>query len=414
VTGHIRGNGNIIEIQGFFSNLDLPRLMAAMHNLISVRKYQDLFLDFSQCTRASMGAMLAVCARSQLYLADGVEINLEQPTLSSLGRLFMNANWAHLIDPHRYTTSPYRGYINVPAIKFCTGDEQHEAVSKIVDSMMTALVDFERSDLRAIEWSLNEITDNVINHSQSHVGGFVHLSNRTIERAVEFAVCDVGIGIPATLRQGLGKYITDSEALDLAIREGVTRDKTFGQGNGLYGSWRIARLSRGVFEIFSGHAHLLSSPEHGLSIEVTKIPFNGTLVVCRIPYSSTVDLEDALVFGGKKHVPVDMIELKYEADDQGNVDFILGKESGGFGSRHAGEPVRKKLLNLSRLSGIKKITVDLSGIPLVSSSYADEVFGKIFVELGPLEFSQRFGFRNIDPLVRQLIDKAVTQRVRNG
>jgi len=36
----------------------------------------------------------------------------------------------------------------------------------------------------------------------------------------------------------------------------------------------------------------------------------------------------------------------------------------------------------------------------------------MFVELGPLEFSQRFGFRNIDPLVRQLIDKAVTQRVR--
>ena len=73
---------------------------------------------------------------------------------------------------------------------------------------------------------------------------------------------------------------------------------------------------------------------------------------------------------------------------------------------------KKKLLNIARLDGINKVTIDFSGIPLVSSSYADEVFGKMFVELGPLEFSQRFGFRNIDPLVRQLIDKAVTQRVR--
>src|SRR5262245_44529900 len=108
--------------------------MAAMHNLVSVNKYRDLVLDFSHCNRANMAAMLAICARSQLYCAEGVKVNLELPTLSSLGRLFMNTNWANMIDPHKYSTSPYRGYINVPAIKFCTGEEQYHAVSKIVDA----------------------------------------------------------------------------------------------------------------------------------------------------------------------------------------------------------------------------------------------------------------------------------------
>jgi len=246
--------------------------------------------------------------------------------------------------------------------------------------MITTLVDFQRSDLRALEWSINEITDNVINHAQSPVGGFLHFSSYTVSRAVEFAVCDVGIGIPATLRAGLGQVLTDSEALELAIREGVTRDKKLGQGNGLYGSWRIAQLSGGIFEIFSGRAHLFSSPDHGLSIQDTAIPFAGTLVVSKIPYLRTIDLSEALVFGGKKYMPVDLVELEYEADAQGNVDFFLGRESGGgFGSRQAGEPVRKKLLNIARLDGINRITIDFSDIPLLSSSYADEVFGKMFM-----------------------------------
>jgi STAS-like domain of unknown function (DUF4325) len=155
-----------------------------------------------------------------------------------------------------------------------------------------------------------------------------------------------------------------------------------GQGNGLYGSWRIAQLSGGIFEIFSGRAHLFSSPDHGLSIQDTAIPFAGTLVVSKIPYLRTIDLSEALIFGGKKIMPVDLVELEYEVDTQGNVDFFLGRESGGgFGSRQAGEPVRNKLLNIARLDGINRITIDFSDIPLLSSSYADEVFGKMFLEL---------------------------------
>ena len=92
----------------------------------------------------------------------------------------------------------------------------------------------DRADLRAIEWAINEITANVINHSRSPVGGFVQVTNFPgVSRRVEFAVCDAGIGIPETLRATHPNLPTDQEALDRAIREGVTRDKDIGQGNGL-------------------------------------------------------------------------------------------------------------------------------------------------------------------------------------
>ena len=59
----------------------------------------------------------------------------------------------------------------------------------------------------------------------------------------------------------------------------------------------------------------------------------------------------------------------------------------------------------------QRIVIDFSGIPLISSSFADEVLGKLFVEIGPVNFAQRFEFRNLDSTVKQLIDKAISQRV---
>src|SRR3974377_1596103 len=82
----------------------------------------------------------------------------------------------------------------------------------------------------------------------------------------------------ATMKSGHSEIRTDHEALDKAIREGVTRDKRIGQGNGLYGSWRITQLSGGSFEIHAGNASLNSWPD-AVHIRPEAIPFMGTPVV---------------------------------------------------------------------------------------------------------------------------------------
>ena len=410
--GHIASKGNAIQVEGPFTTVEMPRLIAAMHKTVSVRGYKDLTLDFSRCTAAYPGPMLAIVARSQAYWAEEVDISLVLPTDMKLRNLFINANWANLIDIRGHPESQYRGYRHVPAIKFKDGNEQHQAVSKILNAVLGALSDFDRADLRAIEWSINEISDNVINHSKSGVGGFIQITNFTGNaKRVEFVVSDAGIGIPASLRQTHPELKSDAEALDAAIREGVTRDKSFGQGNGLFGTWRITQISGGKFEVYSGHGWLISSKQHELRIGNQPIPYNGTIVIGTLRYAQPVDLSDALEFRGRKHTPVDFVEVEYETDVHGNIEFSLTAESAGFGSRAAGERVRRKLVNLARLSEAGKIVVDFDEVPLISSSYADEVFGKLFVEMGPIEFAQTFTFKNIDVVVRQLIDRAVAQRV---
>jgi hypothetical protein len=59
----------------------------------------------------------------------------------------------------------------------------------------------------------------------------------------------------------------------------------------------------------------------------------------------------------------------------------------------------------------QRIIIDFTDVPLVSSSFADEVLGKLFMELGPMTFAQRLDFRNLSSIVRQLTDKAIAQRM---
>jgi anti-sigma regulatory factor (Ser/Thr protein kinase) len=233
----LQTTGNRLSITGLLGTRDFRRLLAAMHNLTSGQGYQDLELDFTGCTAAYGGPILAIAAQTKRYLIGGLDVDLMLPKDERLNRLFLNANWANLIDPRRYDPGNYRGYAQIPVMQFRTGQDQHEAVTLATDKILSTLTKFDRNHLKAIEWSLNELTDNVINHAQSPVGGLLQITNFVREqKIVEFCVCDAGIGIPASLRGGHNEIRSDQEALDKAIREGVTRDKRVGQGNGLYGS----------------------------------------------------------------------------------------------------------------------------------------------------------------------------------
>ncbi|MEW6544347.1 MAG: STAS-like domain-containing protein [Nitrospirota bacterium] len=85
-----------------------------------------------------------------------------------------------------------------------------------------------------------------------------------------------------------------------------------------------------------------------------------------------------------------------------------------FGTRAAARPVKIKLQNLAALCPDQKIFVDFSDVPVISSSFADEVLGKLFLELGPLAFMQKFEVVNTSDTVRGLVDRAIAQRAAKG
>ncbi len=409
-------DGNIIRFQGQYRDADLHFPLACLHHAVNDYGYRDVVLDFSACTETYPGPMLALCSEVLRLRSEQIDAELVLPTKTDLARLFINANWAHLLEPRKFDASRFRGHTQIPATRFTNPTEQNDAVNRIVNAILGGIPDIRRENFAALEWAVNELTDNVIVHSQSAIGGLVQVSNfRRNSKIIEFTIADSGLGIPATLRSGGAFLGSDTDALDRAIREGVTRDKSIGQGNGLYGSYQICCHSGGAFQIESGHARLLYRPgPHGLEIRDQRVPVRGTLVIAKINFSDPDLLRDALRFSGKSHKPIDYIETKYEGALDETIYVSLADEAQSFGSRVAGTPIHIKLYNLVQMCPGQPIEIDFSGIPLVSSSFADEVFGKLFVKLGPLQFMQRIRFKNVEQTVRMLVDRAISQRVSTG
>ena len=279
-----------------------------------------------------------------------------------------------------------------------------------MDILMETLHFQERNQLKALEWAINEITDNVLNHSDSPIGGIVQIQSIPTKNRVSFYVVDAGLGIPFTLRRARPELTSDSQALDSAIREGVTRNPQTNQGNGLYGTFKCCEVSRGGMTIMSNHA-ILKYDSNGLRVATDKVPFRGSFIEATIDYSTESLLEKAFVFRGRVHEPGnDYIESHYDQVDEKIVFYLLA-EVEGFGSRDFGRRARQKIDNVL-VDKANSILFDFSGIPLISSSFADEVFAKLFAELGPLEFMRRCSFRSVDPTVKRLIDKAIEQRMK--
>jgi anti-sigma regulatory factor (Ser/Thr protein kinase) len=383
-----RGPARVVDL-----SIDGPLEVDKFHPLLAEinerakHGHKHLRLNFARCSAAFAGPMLALCAQIAKLRDTGVKTEIVLPDDPKLQTLFRNTNWAHILDPVNHEQSRFKGTSHVPVTQYRSAAEQQEAVNAIMNALLSSLSDLTRLDLAAIEWSINEITDNVINHSHSAIGGFVQLTTFTKRsRRVEYAVCDPGIGIPNSLRQTHPELTSDAAALDRAIREGVTRDIAVGQGNGLFGSFEICRISEGFFEVHSGYARLSQNKSTGLHIRQEQTPYLGTLVVGSIDYSKPQILGKALKFGNKPHVFIDYIELKYESKDGKRIVVMVSKEAESFGSREAAKPVKKKLQTLATLCPEKKIFIDFSDIPLISSSFADEALGKLFLELGPIIF----------------------------
>ena len=83
-----------------------------------------------------------------------------------------------------------------------------------------------------------------------------------------------------------------------------------------------------------------------------------------------------------------------------------------FGSRQGGKRVRAMIENSVRAG--RSITLDFDGVCAFSSGFADEVFGRLFVDMGPCAFMTRIGMRDAVPTVESLIDRAIVQRTKLG
>jgi hypothetical protein len=406
----VRTEGNRIILEGNLG-ADAQGALVSIFQLTQKLGYQDIVFDFSNVQYVDANLMLPLSSYAAYYRLNQFDFSLVEPNDPVLRRLFVNTNWAHFIDPQHFNRNEARRSNNLPALQFLNSDAQYNVVNKAMDILLETIKVGDRNQLKALEWALNEITDNVLNHAESPIGGLVQIQSFPARNRVSFYVADAGLGIPFTLRKSIPGITSDSDALDRAIREGVTRNASTNQGNGLFGTFKCCEVSNGSFAIISNNA-ILQYNERRLAVRINRVPFRGSFISATIDYSTEMLLEKAFVFRGKVHEPAHDYIDKHYAQVGDKIVFVFAREVEGFGSREYGRRARLKIDNIL-VDKRNAITFDFTSVPLISSSFADEVFGKLFVEFGAMEFMRRCSFQAVDPTVMRLIDKAIAQRMKN-
>lgn len=400
----------------FFGRLNaeaIPPLCEALH-AAKAAGFEDYLLDFSACSGAFANGTVPLAAIVDDWQTNGSEFDLLPPHDPAVARLIQNTGLAHFIAPSSQPEARFQGLKHIPIQRFTNLKEQVALVRSFMDILLQS-TSLTRDVLQGLEWSLNEIVDNVLNHANTQRGGFAALS--TVSDRIQFTVADCGIGILASLKEGYPQLRNDTDALGEAIKAGVTRNKEAGQGNGLAGTLRIATASGGSFSICSGIGRLnvFHDPRSSQLASLRKVfplgqRFPGTIVDAQIQKNPTFRVSEALGFTGMIGGVLDVIDAKYESETSDEFMLKLAGETTGFGSREAGRQIRTKCRNLLDADQSRPLVLDWSGVPVISSSFADEAVGKLFVELGPLSFSSRVRNIGLEPLVRGLVEKAILQR----
>lgn len=390
----------------FVKSLDNPKVVSEF--VWSIRDaekkgFSEFVLDFS--------GVEAVFPNVSVPISGIIEKLIDKGKSVSFVNDNKNIKMTRMLSPVFYdeATDYEKSHILNKVWKFSSSEE----VGKLVYAFMTELQKldrFHKGMLDSVEWALNEVIDNVIQHSsisEGYVMGQIHNTSKYIA----FTVFDTGQGIYNSLKTSEHAPKNTVDAITMAIKEEVTRDKKIGQGNGLYGLHSIVKQGKGRLCITSGSGSYMYENEqiHTYdNIQYLSSESPCTIVDFQLDYSEDLSLDKALVFRGKEYKPIN-IRLENLEDDFGNVIYKIKDNSEGTGTRESAKRVKNEIFNILQTEP-KTIVLDFSGVAVISSSFADELIAKLLMELGLYQFNRVIRLKNLDSSLQNILQRSVIQR----
>ena len=266
---------------------------------------------------------------------------------------------------------------------------------------------------QGFEWCLNEVLDNVLNHSRPHGRAFGYVMTQFVREENRLKVCvfDPGVGLRASFDGSQYHPADDREAIVLALRRNVTSGR--GQGNGLWGLHGMVRLGRsGRLHVRSGAAEYLYDPVRGVDSTRACEPYAGFAGTTTVDFEMVCDEAASLeqVFG-EGRPQTDLWQEAHETAD-GAVRLAVGELAESLGTRDSAERLRHVAENAIDNDG-RRILLDFSGVESCSSAFADELIGKLVTRYGFVGFMDRVTLRHLGGLAAMLVNSTLAQRLSN-
>lgn len=298
--------------------------------------------------------------------------------------------------------------------RFNTPEEIWEIEKAMVEHINTKKV-CAPGVIEAFEWTVYEVMDNVLQHSQSSYGYIA--CTITSNSQISVAIYDNGIGIYKSFVNSRFRLKTQKDAIIMAMKENTTSNPKKGQGNGLWGMSRLLANNKGTLSITSTSSIVTiegnNEPqfaEHNATINTDPLFIMGTLVDFQFIANNPVSFSD--VFSSN----YEFTNLGLEAleDEKNRIHLYVKDFSFGYASRTAGEMARNYAMNRAIQSNHKQIIViDFIDISIVASSFADEFLGKLVAHYGFLQFNSLFRVVNVSDNNMAIINRSIMQRLSN-
>lgn len=381
-----------------------------------IRKVRDLpeddslEIDTSRVKSVYPNGAVPLAAAVDFYRSVGVQV--------STGAIGDEVARTHVFDP--MTLDRFVRY-ETPLTHNVWRYRSEEEAQSLADKFVEALVDqvpCEAGVVDTFNWCLYEVMDNVFQHSLA-TEGFVMMQLHRENRRCVISIGDTGRGIQRSLALSSDGSIDRSQvkeahkAIAYAVQQGVTSKGKQNQGNGLFGLARASELNGGRLRIVSGRGiwsnatDVLSGTDLGRPVLDPDL-HHSTLVDWQLECARPVRIDEAL----GRNTPTESFLESLEAPEGYHRVGVLEIEE-ALGSRAKGAEVRTRLQNYLA-AGAEMIVMDFTGVGVISSSFADEVLGKLAVEMGELEFRRRIFVDSASVTNRGLIERAIALRIETG
>ena len=283
--------------------------------------------------------------------------------------------------------------------------EATDSLCELVLQQMDNAHDF----LPAFEWTVNEIIDNIRNHSFTKTPGVVCAQYYPKRGRIDIGICDMGQGI----KESLGKSIQlwgHGHAITTALQRGVTRDPEIGQGNGMAGSYEIIRINgKGAeMDIWSGDANYQSRDgKDGDFQQIPEIP--GTGVLLRFNTKRVVRLDETFI--GERWDDWSYINAISERLEEEGMD--IASEVRHTLGRETARPLRRKIIAILP-EMLEPLVLDFRDVKKATSSFFDELLGRLAKEIGKEEFYSKIQIHNLEQSLQDMANVVIHQRLEEG
>jgi len=263
-----------------------------------------------------------------------------------------------------------------------------------------------REFLPAVDWAVYELLDNVTAHSESNGCSYLFGQYIKKEKKICISVYDYGIGLQSSLSPYYTKVTNAQIAIELAMARGITSKQNDHLGNGLAGTREICKKNLGRFCLSTGNKMFVETAEDIFYQTIPAIP--GTHLILDLRTDKPVDLRSTFI----EENEIDYIYRSIAKLGNTGNRIILIDECPDFGSRLTAKRLRQKIEALLPDMNTALI-LDFESVLSMSSSFADELLGKLYTFNQNNNLFEHIRIENINDACLRRVNVVIKQRVDN-